>query len=207
MRAWRNRLALVLSVLSLLATARSHERGEVVPLELRGQFSGLRTEFTEMPAHYCPRFAQQSAVAVPVPMARTAIGRGAVEEYKLQLSFDAGRVVTPWAKAPLGNQAAPEIMVDLHFAGSTLLSATASVRNLTDMAGRAEKPPHEHAVLRFRWVRSAEMDADAGLAMVSLFSLVSAVIAASRVLKSSPAPFRAMLGMGELSHEGGTKRS
>ncbi|KAK3244456.1 hypothetical protein CYMTET_45929, partial [Cymbomonas tetramitiformis] len=85
-------LLFVLLCTASLADADYHA-GDFVPMARRAQFHGTRTQWHDVLGRHCPRFGQDSTVVVPLPK---PVGLGQNDDYKLSLSFEGERFVTPW---------------------------------------------------------------------------------------------------------------
>ena len=80
------------AVLPLGALADFH-RGDIVPSSRRAQFHGSRTQWHDLLARHCPRFAVDSVVAVPIPK---PLSFRPTDAYKIMLAFDHDRHLTEW---------------------------------------------------------------------------------------------------------------
>lgn len=168
---WEKLLFVLL--LGLVRLATGHAVRETVPTSVRAQQGSKRTEWHDVSARHCPLFAHDSSVAMPLPGASRAPSGSA--SFKLQLAFDAGRVLTPWVDAPIEDQSSsPIIAITLAYSGDTLLSATASSE------GKADESVHTHSqhqslgVIRYYWHKDAEFDSGkASLCVVALCTPVA----------------------------------
>lgn len=141
-------------------------------------------------------------VAIPLPKPHAELQKGK-DHYKIQLSFDGDRYVTPWLKI-IGNgvPVVPVVEVLLTKAGDELLGVTASVTAASDaylhqhhkLVEEFKNESHwpKHLLVRYHFKSEHEADLDRGLYIVmaiGLFSLLLVTANAARGAKGKLALF------------------
>lgn len=84
------------------------------------RYTQQRTHWHDVLGTHCPKFGVSRLVVVPLPQ---PVGYKATYDYKLQLSFDGDRHLTPWLPI-IGKRAAspPYVEVVLTRSGSSIVS-------------------------------------------------------------------------------------
>lgn len=163
-------LLFVFVCMASLADA-DYQAGDFVPMARRAQFLGTRTQWHDVLGRHCPRFGQDSTVVVPLPK---PVGLGQNDDYKLSLSFEGERFVTPWV-AVLGfgvgqgaNPIFPMLRVDLVNTGAhlgpvrtTLMSAPAALAEehkdiLAEFHNASVWP--KHLLVSYAWREESELN-------------------------------------------------
>lgn len=182
------RLLALLLLPALLPTGQGvHHHGDFVHTSRRAQFLRKRTNWHDLIEHHCPRFGQTRVVALPIHKPGDDTQR--VTDYRLQLSFDGDRVLTPWLTV-MGKHVdgMPLVEVTLRRAGDELKGAAARVLPLPDelllrhasLYDDYKNASHwpKHVLLHYAWVNEGDVDFNAGLYVImaaglGLFLLLS----------------------------------
>lgn len=153
---------------------------DFVPMSYRGQLSRENTEWNDALGQFCPKFGvHQTSILVLQSEKKDKIA-----DYRVQLSFDGGRLVTPWLqlkgrRVPLN----PYIHVTLTRSGDALIGATAHVKGMQggdlkfkNLVGQFDDMSvwPKHVMVKYSWSSRHETDVDAALAvLLSLGSLMT----------------------------------
>eukprot|EP00890_Picochlorum_soloecismus_P002470 jgi/Picsp_1/3223/NSC_06063-R1_protein len=176
-------LSIIVSALlasSLPITNANFAQRDFVPMSYRGQLSRENTEWTDALGHFCPKFGVHQTSIVMLESEK----KDKIADYRVQLSFDGGRLVTPWLqlkgrRAPLN----PYIHVTLTRSGDALIGATAQVKgmqggdlkfkNLVGQFNDMSVWP-KHVMVKYSWSSRHETDLDTALTvLLSLGSLMT----------------------------------
>jgi len=86
----------------------------------------MRTNWRDLTEHHCPRFGKHRTVALPILEPKGAAAE--VRDYRIQLSFDGDRLVTPWIPVIGGRvMGMPLVRVELRRVGGELKGVRAEV--------------------------------------------------------------------------------
>lgn len=170
-------------ILVAVAVSCSHHEGDYVPTARKAQFKAQRTNWHDLLGRHCPRFGHSRVVAVPLSKP-AAIGTE-LKDYKLQLSFDGDRFLTPWM--PIIGKRAPKIPfldVELRRSGTELLGVRAKVSELpsgmeesyrqliTEFRNASYWP--KHIIVHYHFKADNDVDLDRGLYVLLIVGLVAA---------------------------------
>ncbi|KAG1680941.1 hypothetical protein FOA52_009900 [Chlamydomonas sp. UWO 241] len=201
-------LSLVLSCLASGAAA--FREGEFIPTARKAQFHEVRTQWHDLMGSHCPRFGQERLVALPLPKPHESLA--VKDAYKLQLSFDGDRHVTPWLKV-LGPGAlpVPVVHVTLRRAGEEILGVVATVHTapveyehqhkaLVDEWLNASAWP-KHLLIKYHFISEREVDLDQGLYVLMAIGLGSLMLLILNAAAGSEAKLARFLS--DITSEGG----
>ena len=130
-------------------------------------------------------------MSLPLP---EPIGFDHATDYKLQLSFDGDRIVTPWLQL-IGRRApeAPSLVVELSRSGDALVSVTVHVVNMhrTDMHyhrvknefSDATKWP-KHVPVHYKWKARHEVNSNRGLIVLFVVGIGAMLFAAISIAQT-----------------------
>ncbi|GBF98857.1 hypothetical protein Rsub_11461 [Raphidocelis subcapitata] len=177
---------LLLALAALLLGARggaAFHDGDFIHTSRRSQYKQLRTNWRDLTEHHCPRFGRPRTVALPLLEPRGA--EGEVRDYRLQLSFDGDRVVSPWVTVIGGRVAGmPLVRVELSRVGGELRGARVEVVPLpdefllshADLYAAFTNASHwpKHVLVHYEWRAAPEAAADAGLFVMLAAGLLAA---------------------------------
>ncbi|KAL4859320.1 hypothetical protein ACK3TF_001057 [Chlorella vulgaris] len=190
-------------LLLLVASCHASEflEGDFVPAARRAQFEGQRTHWHDVLGTHCPKFGVSRLVVVPLPQ---PVGYKATDDYKLQLSFDGDRHLTPWLPI-IGKRAAspPYVEVVLTRSGSSIVSVTSTVYQLDD----ADQKQHaamvndflnathwpKHLLVHYTWHTRHEEDEEAGLLVLFSAGAVAALLLGLNVARTYQEKLRQFL--------------
>ena len=103
----------ILAVLLLCPCASANfHAGDFVQMSRRGQFRQQRTTWHDLQGRHCPRFNVDTRVAIPIHKPKDY---DELDEYKMQLSLDHGRLFSAWVTI-LAKPDAPGAGIDLFHA-------------------------------------------------------------------------------------------
>lgn len=130
-----------------------------------------RTHWQDVLGHHCPRFGIDRLVAIPIPKPK---GYQEGDEYKVQLSFDGERFITPWLAVLHGRAAAvPYIDVSLTRSGDGIAAVSAlslklpkeDVSRHKEIVEEFRNTTHwpKHLLVYYHWKTAHEVDTDKGL--------------------------------------------
>lgn len=195
-RRWCWSVLLVATLTLVLAPCGARgdfHRGDLVPTARRAQFHGVRTHWHDLLGKHCPKFALDHIVALPIPR---PVSFKEEDEYKIAFTFDGDRHLTSWLtilSKPLAelhshdekNPVVPMIDVELQHGGGEIHKARARTVAVSDayLKEHAElvREYHnatawpKHLLIRYRWVETVDVDADAGMVMMLGLCLVASV--------------------------------
>ncbi|KAF8072793.1 COV1 [Scenedesmus sp. PABB004] len=180
MRAARAAAAACLLCLAALCGAVHHE-GDFIHTSRRAQFLRKRTAWHDLIEHHCPRFGHTRIVALPINKPGSEVD--AITDYRIQLSFDGDRILTPWLTViGRGVEGMPLLDVELRRAGDELQGAKARVLALPDElllthsalfdAYKNTSAWPKHVLLRYHFTDEGDVDFNAGLYVVLTAGLV-----------------------------------
>ncbi|WIA28912.1 hypothetical protein OEZ86_011436 [Tetradesmus obliquus] len=149
-----------------------HHEGDFIHTSRRAQFLRKRTNWHDLIEHHCPRFGQNRIVAMPINKPGTDAQE--VTDYRIQLSFDGDRVLTPWLTVlGKGVEGMPLLEVQLRRAGDELKGAKAWVLPLPDELLMKHAALYEdykntthwpkHVLVHYRWHDEGDVDFNKGL--------------------------------------------
>jgi hypothetical protein len=173
-------LAVLPLLLLLIVPASAHSLREVVPTQVRAQLGSKRTEWHDLSGRHCPLFAHGTSAAFPMPASHTARSANSNSPFKLQLAFDAGRVVTPWVSAPLDGSSSPSLAVTLSYSGDALTSASVEPEESVPSTSFGS---NSLAVVRYYWYRDAEYDGSLASVCVAAGCGAVAAVLIARALR------------------------
>ncbi|KAG2496464.1 hypothetical protein HYH03_005291 [Edaphochlamys debaryana] len=174
------------------AEASSFRDGDYIHTSRKAQFHGSRTNWQDLLGQHCPRFGIDRLVAVPIPKPQLPFGK--TDTYKLQLSFDGDRHLTPWV-ALLGEDAptVPLVEVTLRRSGEELLGVTAEVRDAPEEFKRAHPVLVEelhnvthwpkHVLVHYTFDTHNDVDLDRGLYVLFPAGLLAVLVLAFSALR------------------------
>ncbi|KAI8477189.1 MAG: hypothetical protein J3K34DRAFT_515867 [Monoraphidium minutum] len=145
----------------------------------------LRTNWRDLTEHHCPRFGKERTVALPILEPKAASGD--IKDYRIQLSFDGDRLVTPWIQVMGGKVLGmPLVVVQLRRVGGELKGARVEVIPLpdefllshSDMFDDFANATHwpKHVLLHYDWRSGADAQFDSGLLVMLVMGLGVAVL-------------------------------
>uniref|UniRef100_A0A7S0X0S9 Transmembrane 9 superfamily member n=1 Tax=Chlamydomonas leiostraca TaxID=1034604 RepID=A0A7S0X0S9_9CHLO len=156
----------------LAIQAQAFRDGDFIQTARKAQFHQQRTNWHDLLGHHCPRFGNDRVVAVPLQKPMLPLSE--LDDYKLQLSFDGDRHLTPWLKViGKGAPPVPVVEVELRRSGEELLGVVAKVlpapvhyqhahAHLVEEWRNASEWP-KHLLVRYEWVTENDVDLDRGL--------------------------------------------
>lgn len=183
---------LVLLLSACTASARTFHDGEYVTSARRSQFRQQRTEWHDLLGRYCPRFGRHQVVTIPIQRPSKWV---AEDDYKLMLSFDSERLITPWL--PLiraSHKRVPHVRVTFTTVGAELRSVSADVAELSGaflarharLVEEFENPDvwPKHVVVEYFWEQLPDADPDSGLfAVLAASGLVCVLLTITAKLR------------------------
>lgn len=185
-------LVLLLSACVNTARARTFHDGEFVASARRSQFRQQRTEWHDLLGRHCPRFGRHQVVTVPIQRPAKWVPD---DDYKLMLSFDSERLITPWL--PLirsSHRRVPHVRVTFTTVGSEIRSVAAVVTELSGsfltrharLVEEFENPDvwPKHIVVEYFWDQLPDADPDSGLlAVLTASGLVCVLLTVTAKLR------------------------
>jgi len=171
-------LVYVASTLPIASANFAHR--DFVPMSYRGQLSRENTEWNDALGNFCPKFGVHQTSILMLEGDK----KDKMSDYRVQLSFDGGRLVTPWLqlkgrRAPLN----PYIHVTLTRSGDALIGATAYVKGMQrgdlkfkNLVGQFDDMSvwPKHVMIKYSWSTRHETDLDTALTvLLSLGSLMT----------------------------------
>eukprot|EP00210_Caulerpa_lentillifera_P004612 g4398.t1 len=170
----------------------------------RSQFENQRTNWHDLQGRHCPRFEQETFVAIPIPKPKDY---HELDEYKIQFAFDHERLVSSWLtiiskpNAPgaafdlfhghkLTNEVlVPFVTVTLWKRDDELLRVKVESRRLPEqyMSSHPELVKEykdhshwpKHILVKYQWESYDEVDAERGLLVLlygGLFMIVVMIL-------------------------------
>eukprot|EP00798_Chlamydomonas_sp_ICE-L_P006710 gene6710-3380_t len=164
----------IVLALIIIAVASAHREGDFIQASRRSQFQELRTQWSDLVGHHCPRFGADRLVAIPVPKPEKEFTYTAQETYKIQLSFDDDSFITSWISI-IGRHAPPVPVLDVEIrrSGDEITRVTARVeyapdayiKNHAQLVNEFKNTTHwpKHLLVRYRFNTQNDVDLDRGL--------------------------------------------
>eukprot|EP00878_Enallax_costatus_P028335 GHUV01030598.1.p1 GENE.GHUV01030598.1~~GHUV01030598.1.p1 ORF type:complete len:223 (+),score=25.62 GHUV01030598.1:877-1545(+) len=149
-----------------------HHDGDFIHTSRRAQFLKKRTHWHDLIEHHCPRFARTRIVALPI--SKPGSEGEEVNDYRIQLSFDGDRILTPWLTVIGKNvEGMPLLEVQLRRAGDELTGVKARVVPLPDdmlirhatLYEDYKNTTHwpKHVMVHYHWIDEGDIDFNKGL--------------------------------------------
>lgn len=164
----------------------------------------VKTDWLDLTGAHCPKFGVQGHALLPLPGTSSDDGTLHNGPYNVQLSFDGGRIVTPWLG--LKGQRAPKnpvIHVELVRSGGALTRVRARViehhaknrhefgiHESEKVMGKVMREFHDpkvwpkHVLIKYTWKTRHETDVDAALMAALTLGLVGTVLMGIRSMAS-----------------------
>jgi len=175
----------MLAVFSCFWVSHAFREGDFIQTARKAQFHQTRTHWHDLLGHHCPKFGVDRTVVVPLPQPQLVLTDK--DDYKIQLSFDGDRHVTPWLTI-IGKYAptVPILEVELRRSGDELLGVNAKVLdapvsyqhmhvNLVEEYRNISAWP-KHLLIKYRFHTRNDVDLDRGLYMLFIVGLLFTVI-------------------------------
>ena len=154
-----------------------------------------RTEWHEVFGRYCPHFAVDDVVAMPLPKPRE-FERG--DEYKLSLSLEHYNFHTSWMRIVEGKRRSisiPMVHVTMVYAGEEVRSFRAKVVPLPKEYSRAHEESVGHfrnethwpklLVVKYEWEERDLVRVDAGILAITLIGVLVTAYLALGIIRGS----------------------
>ncbi|QDZ19306.1 hypothetical protein HOP50_02g18210 [Chloropicon primus] len=191
-------VAVVLVVAVVLAGsqgASAYHKGDTLHLARRAQFNQKRTEWHEIFGRFCPHFAVNDVVAVPLAKPH---GFEKGDDYKLSLALDHYNFHTSWMRVINGKKASvsiPMVHVNLVHAGEEVTSFRAKVVPLPQEYSNTHAESINHfknqthwpklLVVKYEWEERDLVRLDAGIAAITLLGVVVGAYLMAKIVSKS----------------------
>ncbi|KAF3333592.1 hypothetical protein FCM35_KLT01283 [Carex littledalei] len=180
-------------ICSLPSLSLAYRPGELVPMSRSGQYHGSRTVWHDVVGRYCPVFAVNKEVLMPIPK---PVGFTGADPYKLSFQIGHEKVYVPWLYVI--NRKSPEVpMIDFHlkYSGNDIHGVTAKVIDMPhhyiqvhqDIKKNFWSPQQwpKFIIVRYTWEETSEIDVAGGFYVLFGSGLILSFILAIYVLQSS----------------------
>lgn len=174
-------VAAVCLLLCFACTHAVHHDGDFIHSSRRSQFLRKRTNWHDLIEHHCPRFGRTRIVALPFNKPGDNLEE--INDYRIQLSFDGDRILTPWLTIIGKNvDGMPLLEVQLRRAGDELTGVKARVLPLPDemlihhttLYEDYKNTTHwpKHVLVHYHWMDEGDIDFNKGLYVLMTTGLV-----------------------------------